>query len=47
VNGTERHVVRSIDDAQAGSQLRIRVADGAVTAATLGTQELGPRTERT
>lgn len=44
VNGKERHVVRSIDDAPAGSQLRIRVADGAVTAAALGTQQLGTRT---
>ncbi|WP_227996612.1 exodeoxyribonuclease VII large subunit [Nocardia australiensis] len=47
VNGTERHVVRSIEDAPMGSQLRIRVADGAVTAATLGTKELGSRQERT
>lgn len=41
VTGQERHVVRSIEDAPAGSQLRIRVADGAVTAAALGTQPLG------
>ncbi|QDP77794.1 exodeoxyribonuclease VII large subunit [Nocardia otitidiscaviarum] len=43
VTGSERHVVRSIDDSPAGSQLRIRVADGAVTAAALGSQPLGPR----
>ena len=41
VSGRERHVVRSIDDAPAGSQLRVRVADGAVTAAALGSQALG------
>ncbi|MBC7303469.1 MAG: exodeoxyribonuclease VII large subunit [Nocardia sp.] len=44
VTGPERHVVRSIDDSPAGSQLRIRVADGAVTAAALGTQRLTPET---
>ncbi|MBP2189209.1 exodeoxyribonuclease VII large subunit [Nocardia goodfellowii] len=43
VTGPERHVVRSIEDAPAGSQLRIRVADGAITAAALGTQALGAR----
>lgn len=37
VHGAERHVVRGIDDAPAGSQLRIRVGDGAITAAALGT----------
>ncbi|PXX68751.1 exodeoxyribonuclease VII large subunit [Nocardia tenerifensis] len=41
VAGPERHVVRTIEDAPAGSQLRIRVADGAVSAAALGTQALG------
>ncbi|WP_225725159.1 MULTISPECIES: exodeoxyribonuclease VII large subunit [unclassified Nocardia] len=46
VNGSERHVVRSIDDAPAGSQLRIRVADGAVTAAALGTQALVPKPDK-
>ncbi|MEU5405735.1 exodeoxyribonuclease VII large subunit [Nocardia asteroides] len=45
VAGPERHVVRTIDDAPAGSQLRIRVADGAVTAAALGTQRLTPATD--
>ncbi|GGK47962.1 exodeoxyribonuclease VII large subunit [Nocardia camponoti] len=40
VAGPERHVVRSIDDSPAGSQLRIRVADGAVTAAALGAQRI-------
>lgn len=44
VAGPERHVVRSIEDAPAGSQLRIRVADGAVSAAALGTQRLTPNT---
>ncbi|PKV79821.1 exodeoxyribonuclease VII large subunit [Nocardia fluminea] len=44
VAGPERHVVRSIEDSPAGSQLRIRVADGAVTAAALGTQRLTPET---
>ncbi|ONM50623.1 exodeoxyribonuclease VII large subunit [Nocardia donostiensis] len=44
VTGPERHVVRSIDDAQPGSQLRIRVADGAVNAAALGVTPLGART---
>ncbi|MFE7743521.1 exodeoxyribonuclease VII large subunit [Nocardia sp. NPDC057455] len=43
VTGREREVVRSIEDAPAGSQLRIRVADGAVTAAALGTQALGAK----
>src|SRR5690606_3729731 len=43
VQGTERHVVRSVEDAPAGSQLRIRVADGAITAAALGTKALGTR----
>ncbi|MFC6014011.1 exodeoxyribonuclease VII large subunit [Nocardia lasii] len=42
VAGPERHVVRSIDDSPAGSQLRIRVADGAVTAAALGATRLTP-----
>ncbi|MBL1076036.1 exodeoxyribonuclease VII large subunit [Nocardia sp. 2] len=45
VTGKDREVVRSIEDASAGSQLRIRVADGAITAAALGTQSLGPRKE--
>ncbi|MFD4440851.1 exodeoxyribonuclease VII large subunit [Nocardia sp. NPDC058519] len=44
VAGPDRHVVRSIDDSPAGSQLRIRVADGAVTAAALGTKRLTPET---
>ncbi|MEU7764413.1 exodeoxyribonuclease VII large subunit [Nocardia sp. NPDC049190] len=41
VTGHERHVVRTIEDAPAGSQLRIRVTDGAITAAALGAQALG------
>ncbi|MGW4365956.1 exodeoxyribonuclease VII large subunit [Nocardia takedensis] len=41
VAGAERHVVRSIEDAPAGSQLRVRVADGAVTAAALGVTASG------
>ncbi|APE36767.1 exodeoxyribonuclease VII large subunit [Nocardia mangyaensis] len=44
VAGPQRHVVRSIEDAPAGSQLRIRVADGAISAAALGTQRLTPKT---
>lgn len=36
----ELHVVRETADAPAGSQLRIRVADGAITAAALGTKVL-------
>lgn len=47
VAGPERHVVRSIEDAQAGSQLRIRVADGAISAAALGTQRATPKTTDT
>ncbi|WP_181696584.1 exodeoxyribonuclease VII large subunit [Nocardia sp. GTS18] len=43
VAGPERHVVREIDDAPAGSQLRIRVGDGAITAAALGTTRLTPQ----
>lgn len=43
VTGAERHVVREIADAPAGSQLRIRVGDGAISAATLGTTPLGER----
>jgi exodeoxyribonuclease VII large subunit len=35
------HVVRSVADAPPGAQLRIRVADGAVTAASLGGQTHG------
>ncbi|MFD4432940.1 exodeoxyribonuclease VII large subunit [Nocardia sp. NPDC058497] len=45
VAGPERHVVRAISDAPAGSQLRIRVADGAISAAALGTQRLTPATD--
>ena len=41
VSGQERHVVRTVADAPPGSQLRIRVADGALSAATLGSEELG------
>ncbi len=40
VTGTERHVVRAVADAPPGTQLRIRVADGAITAAGLGGQAL-------
>ncbi|WP_435832024.1 exodeoxyribonuclease VII large subunit [Nocardia rhamnosiphila] len=43
VTGPERHVVRAIDDSPAGSQLRIRVGDGAISAAALGTERLGER----
>ncbi|MGQ4598160.1 exodeoxyribonuclease VII large subunit [Nocardia sp. R6R-6] len=45
VTGRDRVVVRSIEDAPAGSQLRIRVADGAVTAAALGTKALGAKSD--
>ncbi|MCX5043858.1 exodeoxyribonuclease VII large subunit [Aldersonia sp. NBC_00410] len=38
----EPHVVRSVADAPPGAQLRIRVADGAVTAASLGPDKPGP-----
>lgn len=41
VTGPERHVVRAVDEAPAGSQLRIRVADGAISAAALGTERTG------
>ncbi|WP_051407026.1 exodeoxyribonuclease VII large subunit [Nocardia sp. CNY236] len=41
VTGPQRHVVRSIDDAPPGSQLRVRVTDGAITAAALGSEALG------
>ncbi|MEU7633204.1 exodeoxyribonuclease VII large subunit [Nocardia sp. NPDC049220] len=41
VTGHERHVVRTIEDGPAGSQLRIRVTDGAITAAALGAEALG------
>ena len=40
ITGTERHVVRTVADAPPGTQLRIRVADGAITAAALGSQAL-------
>ncbi|MQY28529.1 Exodeoxyribonuclease 7 large subunit [Nocardia sp. RB56] len=42
VSGQERHVIHAVADAPPGSQLRIRVVDGAVTAATLGGQLLAP-----
>jgi exodeoxyribonuclease VII large subunit len=38
VSGRERHVIRSVDDSPPGSQLRIRVADGAISAAALGVE---------
>ncbi|MBF6174411.1 exodeoxyribonuclease VII large subunit [Nocardia blacklockiae] len=41
VTGRERHVIRAIADAPPGTQLRVRVADGAISAATLGSQALG------
>ncbi len=40
VSGAERHVIRSVDDSPPGSQLRIRVADGAISAAALGVQTI-------
>ncbi|MFJ1457909.1 exodeoxyribonuclease VII large subunit [Nocardia sp. N2S4-5] len=45
VSGTERHVIRAVADAPPGSQLRIRVADGAINAAALGSQGLGGKTK--
>ncbi|MBF6330923.1 exodeoxyribonuclease VII large subunit [Nocardia transvalensis] len=46
VSGKERHVIRTVADAPPGSQLRIRVADGAVTAAALGSESSTTPTER-
>ncbi|MFI1911793.1 exodeoxyribonuclease VII large subunit [Nocardia sp. NPDC020380] len=43
VIGKDREVVRAIDDAPPGTQLRIRVADGAISAAALGSQSAAPR----
>ena len=34
-DGTETHVVTSIEETPPGSQLRIRVTDGSITAATM------------
>ncbi|WP_280336672.1 exodeoxyribonuclease VII large subunit [Nocardia wallacei] len=45
VSGSERHVIRAVADAPPGSQLRIRVADGAISAAALGSQGLGGKTK--
>lgn len=42
VQGPQRHVVRSVSDSPPGSQLRIRVTDGAITAASLGTTGTTP-----
>ncbi|MET0317977.1 MAG: exodeoxyribonuclease VII large subunit [Rhodococcus fascians] len=36
VAGTDPEVLRSVDDAPPGTQIRVRVADGAVTAAVMG-----------
>ncbi|MGW5109622.1 exodeoxyribonuclease VII large subunit [Nocardia sp. NPDC004123] len=46
VNGKDRAVVRAIEDSPPGTQLRIRVADGAISAAALGAQSLAPRPTR-
>jgi exodeoxyribonuclease VII large subunit len=49
VSGTERHVIRTVDESPPGSQLRIRVADGAISAAALGSQTITkkePRSDR-
>ncbi|UGT45779.1 exodeoxyribonuclease VII large subunit [Nocardia yamanashiensis] len=46
VSGKDRHVIRSIEDAPPGTQLRIRVADGAISAAGLGAVPLGSRPPR-
>lgn len=45
VSGTERHVIRSVEDSPPGTQLRIRVADGAVSAAALGVQTISKPTQ--
>ncbi|MEV6767201.1 exodeoxyribonuclease VII large subunit [Nocardia sp. NPDC051030] len=47
VQGKDREVVRAIEDSPPGTQLRIRVADGAITAAALAAQPLGPRKDST
>jgi exodeoxyribonuclease VII large subunit len=36
VTGSDPEVLRSVDDAPPGTQIRVRVADGAVTAAVMG-----------
>ena len=36
VPGSDPEVLRSVDDAAPGTQLRVRVADGVVTAVTMG-----------
>ncbi|BEK98779.1 exodeoxyribonuclease VII large subunit [Nocardia seriolae] len=46
VVGKDREVVRAIEDSPPGTQLRIRVADGAISAAALGSQSLAPRPTR-
>jgi exodeoxyribonuclease VII large subunit len=43
ISGADSHIVRSVDDAAPGTQLRIRVADGAITAASLGREAGGPK----
>ncbi|MBO0856396.1 MAG: exodeoxyribonuclease VII large subunit [Nocardia sp.] len=40
VSGAQRHVIRAVADSPPGTQLRIRVADGAVSAAALGAEPL-------
>ena len=46
ISGTDRHVVRTVEDSPPGTQLRIRVADGAVSAAALGVQTITKETRR-
>ncbi|MBU3063232.1 exodeoxyribonuclease VII large subunit [Nocardia sp. NEAU-G5] len=40
ISGAERHVIRSVADSPPGTQLRVRVADGAISAAALGAQTI-------
>lgn len=47
VAGTQESVVSAIGDAPPGSQLRIRVSDGAISAAVLGTTPAAGRTPHT
>ncbi|KAA0023927.1 exodeoxyribonuclease VII large subunit [Antrihabitans cavernicola] len=44
--GNEPHILRSVADSPPGAQLRIRVADGAINAASLGPTPAGKNDER-
>ena len=41
VPGSDPEVLRSVEDAPPGTQLRVRVADGAVIAAVMGKDKSG------